>query len=90
MYIVFYSAQGPGIQFAVPKGKGGTGKFYPDKVLKKLKWYNGKRRPNSGIKNIILFHDNAPSHRASIDGISATGKGNSSAPSPLFTRPSPM
>ena len=63
MYDVFFSTQGPAIQSAVPQGKGVTGKFYRDKVLKKLKRYCTKRRPKSGIKNIGLLHDNAPHTR---------------------------
>ena len=37
MYAVFFSTQGPATQIAVPKGRGVTGKFYRDKVRKKLK-----------------------------------------------------
>ena len=66
VYAVFFSTQGPAIQIAVPKGKGITGKFYRDKVLKKLKRYYSKRLPKSGIKNIRRLHDNAPSHKAGI------------------------
>ena len=66
MYAVFFSTQGPAIQIAVPKGKDVTGKFYRDKVLKKLKRYYSKRRPKSGIKNIRLLYDNAPAHKARI------------------------
>ena len=36
MYVIFFSTQGPPIQIAVPKGRGVTGKFYRDKVLKIL------------------------------------------------------
>ena len=66
MYAVFFSTQRPAIQIDVPKGKCVTGKFYRDKVLKKLKRYYSKRRPKSGIKNIRLLHDNAPAHKAHI------------------------
>ena len=66
MYAVFFSMQGPEIKIAVPEGKGVTGKFYRDKVLKKLKRYYTKRRPKKGIKNIRLLHHNAPSHKAGI------------------------
>ena len=36
MYAIFFSTQGPAIQIAVPKGRGVTGKFYRNKVLKNL------------------------------------------------------
>ena len=62
MYAVFFSTQGPAIQISVPKGRGVTGKVYRDKALKKFKRYH----PKSGIKNIRLLHDNAPSHKAGI------------------------
>ena len=64
--VIFFSTQGPPIQIAVSKSRGVTGKFNRDKVLKNLKWYNSKRRPKSGIKNIRLLHDNAPSHKGGI------------------------
>ena len=66
MHAIFFPTQGPPIQIAVPEGRGVTDKFYRDKVLKYLKRYNSKRRPKSGIKNISLLHDNAPSHKAGI------------------------
>ena len=66
LYAIFFSTQGPAIQIAVPKGKGVTGKFYRDNVLKKLTRYYTKRSPKSGIKNIRLLHDNAPSNKVGI------------------------
>ena len=60
MYAIFFSTQGPPIQIVVPMGRGVTGKFYRDKVLKKFKRYYSKRHQKSGIKNIRLLHDNAP------------------------------
>ena len=66
MYAIFFSTQGPPIQIAAPKGKGVSGKLYCDKVLKYPKQYNSKRSPKSGIKNIRLLHDNAPTHKAGI------------------------
>ena len=59
LYAIFFSTQGPAIQIAVPKGKGVTGKFYRDNVLKKLRRYYTKRSPKSAIKNIRLLFDNA-------------------------------
>ena len=66
MYVIFFSTQGPAIQIAVQKGRGVTGKFYPDEVLKKLRRYYSIRRTKSGIKNIRLLHDNDPWHIAGI------------------------
>ena len=66
MYAIFFSKQGPPIQIAAPKGRCVAGKFNRDKVLKYLKQYNSKRRPKSGIKNIRLLHDSAPSHKAGL------------------------
>ena len=59
-YVIFFSTQRSATQIAVSKGRGVTGKFYCDKVLKKLKRYYSKRQPKSGIKIIRLLHDNAP------------------------------
>ena len=80
MHDIFFPTQGPPIQIDVPKGRGVTGNFYRDKVLKNLERYNSKHRPKSGIKNIRLVHDNAPSHKA---GIVTEGKGYSAVPSPI-------
>ena len=66
LYAVFFSTQGPAIQIAVPQGKGVTGKFYRDNVPKKFTRYYTKRSPKSGIKNIRLLQDNAPSNKAGI------------------------
>ena len=57
MYAIIFSTQRP--------AKGVTGKFYRDKVLKNL---NGTTVNDcqSGINNIRLLHDNAPSHKAGI------------------------
>ena len=32
---IFFATQGPAIQIAVPKGRGVTGTFYHDKILKR-------------------------------------------------------
>ena len=91
MYAIFFSMQGPVIQSAVPKGKGVTGKFYRDTVLNKLKSYYTKRRQKSGIKNIRLLHDNAPSHKAGIVTEFLQREKVTILPHPpLFTRPGPM
>ena len=55
MYAVFFSMQGTAIQIAVPKGKGVTGKFYRDKVLKPLKRYNIKHSPKVELRTLDFF-----------------------------------
>jgi histone-lysine N-methyltransferase SETMAR len=66
LYAIFFTARGLAIQVPVPKGRGITGKFYRDVVLKKLDKYFGKIRPKSGMRHIKLLHDNAPAHKAAI------------------------
>jgi histone-lysine N-methyltransferase SETMAR len=66
LYAIFFTARGPAIQVPVPKGRGITGKFYRDVVLKKLDKYFVRIRPKSGMRHIKLLHDNAPAHKAAI------------------------
>ena len=66
LYAIFFDIKGHVIQIVVPKGRGITGKFYKNCVLKKLKSYYIKRRPKTGFKNIRLLHDNAPAHKSKI------------------------
>ena len=66
LYAIFFSGEGVAIKVPVKKGKGITGKYYKDVVLKKLKKYYQKRRPATGFKHVRLLHDNAPAHTSAI------------------------
>lgn len=66
LYAIFFTARGPAVQVPVPKGRGITGRFYRDVVLKKLNKYYEKIRPKSGLRHIKLLHDNAPAHKAAV------------------------
>ena len=63
---VFFNSSGPVLQVAAPSGHSITGTFYKNNVLKKVKKYNVKRRPKTGIRNICLIHDNAPAHKSKL------------------------
>ena len=65
LYEIF-SDEGVAIKVPVKKDKSTTGKYYKDKVLKKLKKYYQKRRPTTGFKHVHLLHDNAPAHTSAI------------------------
>jgi hypothetical protein len=54
------------IKVPVKKGKSITWKYYKDVVFKKLKKYNKKRRPVTGLKHIRLLDDNAPAHTFAV------------------------
>lgn len=69
MYTVFFNSQGPVVQVAVPGGKTVTGKFYRDKILKrviKIFTFYENRRPRTGLRGLYLIHDNASSHKCGI------------------------
>ena len=40
-----------------------NGHYYTNKVLKKVKAVYHKRRPKSGLRGVILHHDNATAHK---------------------------
>ena len=53
-------------QVSIPNGKRGTGRYYRDVVLKKLKIYYQKQHAVDGFQHVCLFHDNAPAHSSVI------------------------
>ena len=66
LYAIFFSGEGITIKVPVKKGKGITGKYLKDVVMKKLNKYYQKRRPATGFKHVRLLHDNAPAHTSAI------------------------
>ncbi|XP_060603854.1 histone-lysine N-methyltransferase SETMAR-like [Ruditapes philippinarum] len=66
MYAVFFNSQGPVVQVAVAGGKTVTGKFYRDKILKRVNAFYENRRPRTGLRGLYLIHDNASSHKCDI------------------------
>ena len=66
MYVIFFTNQGPTIQIAVSNGKSVNARFYKGNVLHKLKKYFLSRRPATGLRGVMLLHDNASSHKVAI------------------------
>ena len=42
------------------------GRFYKNSVLKKVKEFYNKKRPNKGWSGVHLLHDNASSHKCEV------------------------
>ena len=63
MYAVFFNCQGPVVQVPVPGGRTITGKFYLDKVLKRVKTFYNHCRPRTGLRGLYLIHYNASAHK---------------------------
>ena len=70
LYAIFFRNCGPIMQIAVPKGRGVSGSFYKNVVLKKLRTKMRKVRPKTGLQHVHLLHDNAPAHKSSTDNCS--------------------
>jgi histone-lysine N-methyltransferase SETMAR len=62
MVAVFFDINGTLLQVSVPRGQSVTGRFYKQKVLKKLRKSFRKRRPATGRMGVCLLNDNAPAH----------------------------
>ena len=54
----------PLIQIAVLKGRGVSGSFYKNVVLKKLRTNIREVCPKTGLQHVHLLHDNAPAHKS--------------------------
>lgn len=66
LYAIFFRNTGPIVQIAVPRGRGVSGAFYKNVVLKTLRKKMRKLRPQTGLAYVNLLHDNAPAHKSSI------------------------
>ena len=66
MYVIFFTNQGPAVQIVAPNGKSVNARFYKGYVLHKLKKYFLSRGPATGLRGVMLLHDNASSHIAAI------------------------
>ena len=53
------------MQIAVPKGRGVSGSFCKNVVLKKLPTKMRKVCTKTGLQHIHLLHDNTPAHKSS-------------------------
>ena len=49
-----------------PSGHTVTGRFYKNSLLKKVKEFYNKKRPNKGWSGVHLLHDNASSHKCEV------------------------
>ena len=63
LYAIFFNSSGPVVQVPWPSGHTVTGRFYENCVLKKVKEFYNKKRPNKGVH---LLHDNASSHKCEV------------------------
>ena len=66
MYAIFFKSSGPVVQVPCPSGHTGTGRFYKNSVLKKVKEFYNKKRPSKGWSGVHLLHDNASSHKCEV------------------------
>ena len=66
LYTIFFTSSGPVVQVPCPSGQTVKGRFYKNSVLKKVKEFYKKKRPNKGWSGVNLLHDNASSHKCEI------------------------
>ena len=66
LYAIFFNSSGPVLQVPCPSGHTVTGQFYKNSVLKKVKEFYNKKRPNKGWSGVYLLHDNASSHKCEV------------------------
>ena len=86
LYAIFFNSSGPFVQVPCPSGHTVTGRFYKNSVLKKVKEFYKKKRPNKGWSGVHLLHDNASSHKCEVvKSFLASEKVKSFKPSALFT-----
>ena len=65
-YAIFFYSNGPVVQVPCPSGHTVTGRFYKNSVVKKVKEFYNKKRPNKGWSGVLLLHDNAFSHKCKV------------------------
>ena len=65
LYAIFIRKSGPIMQIAVLKGRGVSSNFYKNVVLEKLRTKVRKIRPKTGLKHVLLLHDDALAHKSS-------------------------
>ena len=66
LYAIVFTNKHPAIQIPVPTGRTVTDKLYKNVVLRKLKNYYKSPCLKTGLKYVLLLHDNAPAHKARI------------------------
>ena len=66
LYAIFFNLSGPVVQVPCPSGHTVTGRFYKNSVLKKMKEFYNKKRPNKGWSGGHILHDNASSHKCEV------------------------
>ena len=66
LYAIFFNSSEPVVQVACPSSHTVTGRFYKTSVLKKVKEFYNKKRPNKGWSGVHLLHDNASSHKCEV------------------------
>ncbi len=66
MYAVFFRSTGIVKVVKLDKGEKVTADWYANKCLPQVFAAISEKRPKTGIKNIILHHDNARPHKASL------------------------
>ena len=66
LYAIFFNSSGPVVQVPCPSGHRVNGRFYKNSVLKKVKEFYNKKRPNKRWSGVYLLHDNASSHKCEI------------------------
>lgn len=62
LFSIFFKSTGPVLIHAVDKGKTIDRFYYINHCLKGVVKEMKKQRPNSGLKNVKLLHDNSPVH----------------------------
>ena len=65
LYAIFFNSSRPVVQVPCPSGHTVTGRFYKNSVLKKVKEFYNKKRPNKGW-SVHLLHYNASSHKCEV------------------------
>ena len=66
MYAIFFNSSGPVVPVPCPSGHTVIGRFYKNSVLKKVKEFYNKKRPNKGWPGVHILHDNASSHKCEV------------------------
>ena len=66
LYAIFFNSSGPVVQVPCPSGHTVYGRFYKNSVLKKVKEFYNKKRPNKKWSGVHLLHDNASFHKFEV------------------------
>ena len=88
LFAIFINSNGPVVEVPCPSGHTGTGRFYKNSVLKKVKEFYNKKRPSKGWSGIHLYMTTPPLISVRLLSFSfCFWKGESFKPSTLFTWP---